>query len=136
MKDGSVTLPLGTVDIQPGTRLRFFVRESDFAKKEVQALWMGYKKRELTLAMQDNANNEKLVPSACVLMSTLDRGSKFFGGKGGFESNTVGEYIPNIPCIAGYFSNGVIGRLDDLNDNEIEHVYGSASSYTLLGSSK
>jgi len=46
MKDGSVTLPLGSVNVQPGTRMRFFVRESDYAKREVEALWMGYKKQD------------------------------------------------------------------------------------------
>ena len=45
MKDGSVTLPLGSVDLKVGQRVRFFVREGDFAKREVNALWTGYKKR-------------------------------------------------------------------------------------------
>ena len=34
MKDGSVTFPLGSVDVREGARCRFFVRDGDFAKKE------------------------------------------------------------------------------------------------------
>ena len=41
MKDGSVTLPLGSaVNVKPGARLRFFVRDRGFAKREIEALWI------------------------------------------------------------------------------------------------
>ena len=137
MKDGSVTLPLGSVDVKPGTRMRFFVRESDFAKQEVEALWMGYKKQALTNSFDSAAGEKTFSPSACILLPTLDRGSKFFGGKPGYESGTVVEFLPSIPCVTGYFSNGVLGRLDDsdVGGNDIS-VFGSSSSYVLIGSSK
>ena len=35
MKDGSVTFPLGTVNVNVGDRCRFFVRDGEFAKREV-----------------------------------------------------------------------------------------------------
>ena len=35
MKDGSVTFPLGSVNVKVGARCRFFVRDGEFAKKEV-----------------------------------------------------------------------------------------------------
>jgi hypothetical protein len=34
MKDGSVTLPLGSVNVELGTRMRFFVRDGSFGRKE------------------------------------------------------------------------------------------------------
>ena len=137
MKDGSVTLPLGSVDVQPGARMRFFVRESNFAKKEVEALWMGYKKQALTKRFESDDGEKSFTPSACILLPTLDRGNKFFGGKPGYESGAVVEYLPSIPCVTGYFSNGVLGRFDDSSaiENDMS-VFGSSSSYILLGSSK
>lgn len=137
MKDGSITLPLESVDVQPGTRMRFFVRESDFAKKEVEALWMGYKKKALTNRFETEDGEKNFNPSGCILLPTLDRGSKFFGGKPGYESGAVAEFLPSIPCVSGYFSNGVLGRLSDSDaaGDDIS-VFGSSSSYVLLGSSK
>ena len=38
MKDGSVTFPLGSVNVSVGARCRFFVRDGDFARKEVSLL--------------------------------------------------------------------------------------------------
>jgi small ligand-binding sensory domain FIST len=35
MKDGSVTFPLGSVNVKVGARCRFFVRDGEFARKEV-----------------------------------------------------------------------------------------------------
>ena len=138
MKNGSVTLPLGSVNVQPGMRMRFFVRESDFARREVQALWMGYKKRSLTQSFEnDDGSEQTFTPSACIFLPTLDRGSKFFGGKPGYESGTIAEFLPSLPCVTGFFSNGVIGRLDDSDAGSCEaSVQGSASSYVLIGSSK
>jgi hypothetical protein len=65
MKDGSVTLPLGSVNVQPGTRMRFFVRESDYAKREVEALWMAYKKRALSQSFEADTPAKTFNPSTC-----------------------------------------------------------------------
>lgn len=130
MKEGSVTLPLGIADIEPGTRMRFYVRESAFAKKEVEALWTGYKRRALI---------PSFTPTGCFLFPTLDRGSKFFLGKAGFESGAASQYLPTVPCITGFFCNGVIGAMrtdPESGVKESASVHGSASGYTLFGSSK
>ncbi|KAL3918031.1 MAG: hypothetical protein SGILL_004436 [Bacillariaceae sp.] len=135
MKDGSVTLSLGSVNIQQGTRMRFFVREADFARKEVEAIWMGYEKKALSATLKGEDN--PFVPSGCLLFPTLDRGNKFFLGKPGFESSAVSQFLPTAPCIAGFFSNGVIGALDtddDLAGSEPATLNGSASGYVLIGS--
>lgn len=134
MKDGSVTMPLGSVDITPGTRLRFYVRESDFAKKEIDALWTGYKKRTLSKQFEDgNDEQPSFTPAACLLIPTLDRGNKFFLGKPGYESNAVARMLPGISCIFGFFSNGIIGKMD-VSENAKTGVQGSSSGYFLLGS--
>lgn len=133
MKDGSVTLPLGSVNIQPGTRLRFFVRESNFAKKEVEALWTGYKKRVLSEQFESEDASVQFAAAACLVVPTLDRGSKFFNGKSGYESSAVAHALPGIPCVAGFYANGVIGKMD-VTDNASTGVQGSASGYFLLGS--
>ena len=132
MKDGSVTFPLGAVNVSPGTRMRFFVRESGFGKREVEALVTGYKKKvlESTVAGTRNPFNA----AGCLLVPTLDRGSKFFGGKPGFESSTVTGLVPSLPSVWGFFSNGALGRLDDGDAGLGAMVHGSASSYVLLGS--
>lgn len=83
MKDGSVTFPLGSVDVEVGARCRFFVRDGEFAKKEVEALWTGYKKKELERTLL--GGEEVNPPTGCFVYPTLDRGSKLFG-KTGFES--------------------------------------------------
>ena len=135
MKDGSVTLSLGSVDIEQGTRIRFYVRESAFAKKEVEALWTGYKKRN---AKQDGGSSPKFQPTGCFVFPTLDRGSKFFSGKNGFESSAVSDFLPTLPCISGFFGNGVIGSM--VTDAAVSTVRepvsmnGSASGYFLIGS--
>ena len=41
MKDGSVTLPLGSVDVEEGTRIRFYVRDGEAAKDEIAAILKG-----------------------------------------------------------------------------------------------
>lgn len=132
MKDGSVTFPLGSVDITPGTRMRFFVRESGFAKREVEALWFGYKKRQL----DEQLGKEKKTmaqPTCCFIVPTLDRGSKFFLGKAGFESSVATRMIPSVPSVSGFFANGVIGQVDVGSDSPVG-VQGSASGYFLLSS--
>mmetsp|Transcript_45248 Transcript_45248/g.109517 ORF Transcript_45248/g.109517 Transcript_45248/m.109517 type:complete len:985 (+) Transcript_45248:203-3157(+) len=132
MKDGSVTLSLGSVDIKRGTRLRFFVRESDFAKKELAALWTGYKRRALGANL---AGKPAFNPTGCFLFPTLDRGSKFFMGNTGFESGAALDYLPTVPCLNGFFSNGVIGSLQpDSPQSDPASLYGSASGYVLFGS--
>jgi len=132
MRDGSVTLPLGSVDVEPGTRLRFFVRDGEFAKKEVEAIWTGYKKRELEKTFLENSDEQSTFkPSGCLLFPTLDRGQTMFGGKAGFESNAVSEFAPAVPSISGFFSNGVIAAVD--SESEVM-VHGSASCYALIGS--
>jgi small ligand-binding sensory domain FIST len=137
MKDGSVTLPLGSVNVQPGTRMRFFVRESDYAKREVEALWMAYKKRALSQSFEADTPAKTFNPSTCFLFPTLDRGNKFFGGKPGYESASITQFLPSLPCISGFFSNGVLGRLDDFDTGSFDvSVHGSASAYVLIGSSK
>jgi indole-3-glycerol phosphate synthase len=128
MKDGSVTLPRAQVTI--GSRMRFFVRESDFAKKEVQALWTGYKKQVLEGTL---TGTPAFIPSACIIMSTMDRGNKFFGGKAGFESNAAATFVPTVPCISGFFTNGVVGPLDDTGSND-NQIHGSAAAFVLFGS--
>ena len=140
MKDGSVTLSLGSVDIEQKTRMRFFVRESDFAKKEVEALWTGYKKRNLenTTSKQNGDNTPKFQPSGCFVFPTLDRGSKFFSGKNGFESSTISDFLPSVPCLSGFFGNGVIGSMTTDPGTSAVHdpasMNGSASGYFLIGS--
>lgn len=137
MKDGSVTLPLGSVNIERGARLRFFVRDGTFAKKEVQALWTGYKKRELTQSLfgGDSENSDNLfVPSGCLFFPTLDRGTKLFGGKPGFESGAVTECLPALPSVGGCFTNGVIAKLEE-TDSQVM-VHGSASCSVLIGPKK
>ena len=85
MKDGSVTFPLGSVDVKVGARCRFFVRDGEFARKEVDALWTGYKKVELERTVM--GGGEIGPASGCFVYPTLDRGSKLFG-KAGFESGS------------------------------------------------
>lgn len=130
MKDGSVTLPLGSVNVELGTRMRFYVRDGSFAKKEVEAIWTGYKKKELESTFAQDS--KPFQPSGCLMFPTLDRGKKFFGGKSGYESSAVVEYVPNLPSLGGFFCNGVIARLDDADKQVM--VHGSASCYVLVGS--
>lgn len=98
MKDGSVTFALGSVDITPGTRARFFVREAGFAKREVEALWLGYKKRLLDEQFGNKLDTNIMAPpTCCFIVPTLDRGSKFFLGKNGYESNAVTTMVSDYP---------------------------------------
>lgn len=101
LKDGSVTLPLDCVNIKVGQRVRFFVREGDFSKRELNSLWTGY---------IEAANREPV--SGCFIFPSLDRGTKIFGGKPGYESGVVSaHFLPNVSSISGFFSNGVIGPM-------------------------
>eukprot|EP00588_Corethron_pennatum_P002100 CAMPEP_0194282062 /NCGR_PEP_ID=MMETSP0169-20130528/22265_1 /TAXON_ID=218684 /ORGANISM="Corethron pennatum, Strain L29A3" /LENGTH=392 /DNA_ID=CAMNT_0039027281 /DNA_START=16 /DNA_END=1190 /DNA_ORIENTATION=+ len=136
MKDGSVTLPLGSVDFQPGMRLRFFVRDGESAKEELHALWSGYKKQALEETFATGATT--FDPTACMLLPTLDRGNKLFGGRSGYESKAVASYLPDVPSIFGFFSNGAVGTLDGTfrNPDSVQKtiLHGSASCYALFGS--
>ncbi len=139
MKDGSVTLPLGSVNVEKGARFRFFVREGDFARKELDALWTGYKKSSLTNMFQGGETPSPA--TACMMFSTMDRGTSLFGGKPGVESNKVSEFMPTVPSILGLKANGVIGALDEVTKVEGSRkvdslVHGSAASYAIFSSSE
>jgi len=148
MKDGSVTFPLGSVDIDIGARCRFFVRDGDFAKKEAKALWMGYKKKELegslfgsTLGDDDDEESSSSLnpPTGCFVLPTLDRGVKLYGGKPGYESGLVSEFLPNVPSISGFFANGVLGKLDgtiagNVGVSNENMLHGSSSQYVVFRS--
>ena len=148
MKDGSVTFPLGSVDVQVGSRCRFFVRDGDFAKREAEALWTGFKRRELEGSLfgndgskGDGSKPEAGRPTGCIVLPTLDRGAKLFGGKTGFESGLVSEYLPDVPSISGFFSNGVVGNLDgtvaaglNLPGSNEATLWGSSSQYVVFRS--
>ena len=142
MKDGSVTFPLGSVDVEIGARCRFFVRDGEFAKKEAKALWMGYKKRELegTLFGGVESNDGSLnPPTGCFVLPTLDRGAKLFGGKQGYESGLASEYLPSVPSISGFFANGVLGKLDgtlagNVGASNENMLHGSSSQYVVFRS--
>ena len=141
MKDGSVTFPLGSVNVSVGARCRFFVRDGDFAKTEVKALWTGYKKKELEGTLLGGKEETKNPPTGCLVLPTLDRGAKLFGGKEGYESSMASEFLPGVPAISGFFANGVLGKLDgtvagsavggSANDNML---HGSSSQYVIFRS--
>ena len=133
MKDGSVHLPLGSVQVSPGTRMRFFVREPDFAAREIDAIWTGYKQRQLNEQFSDDQT--PFTPAGCFLVPTLDRGNKFFVGKPNFETRTAADYLPTVPSISGFYANGIINRMDGTMEKGTRAgVQGSASGYFLLGS--
>ena len=145
MKDGSVTFPLGSVDIDIGARCRFFVRDGEFAKKEAKALWMGYKKRELERSLfggmesDDGESSSLNPPTGCLVLPTLDRGVKLYGGKPGYESGLVSEFLPNVPSISGFFANGVLGKLDgtiagNVGVSNENMLHGSSSQYVVFRS--
>ncbi|EJK47995.1 hypothetical protein THAOC_33249, partial [Thalassiosira oceanica] len=138
MKDGSVTFPLGSVDVRVGSRCRFFVRDGDFARREVEALWTGFKRQELEGTLFGNGSGGDGPgagrPTGCIVLPTLDRGAKLFGGKAGFESGLVSEYLPDVPSVSGFFSNGVVGNLDGTVSAGNANLPGSNEN-TLWGSS-
>lgn len=122
--------------IRPGQRVRFYVRNPIFAKKEVEALWQGYKKR--TMEEQQQRTRSTFTPTGCLLFPTIDRGEKCFFGKGGFESRTALTQLPTLPCVYGFFSNGIIGSLDPDShlDDEARLSVALGTAYVLIGSSK
>jgi hypothetical protein len=75
----------------------------DFAKKEVEALWVGYKKKVLDRQFSASEDTPAFQPAAVFVVPTLDRGSKFFQGKSGYETSVVTSMIPGLPCISALF---------------------------------
>ena len=85
-------------------------------------------------------------PTACFVLPTLDRGAKLFGGKPGYESMTAANFLPGITSISGFFTNGVLGKLDgtvaevsssssaggSIDDND--RLHGSSSQYVVFRS--
>lgn len=143
MKAGSVTLSLGSVSVEPGTQMRFFVREAEYAKREIEALWTGFKARNILDSQRNTSADEKskasFQPTCCLIFPTLDRGNKFFRGKSGFESTAVSRFLPGLSSISGFFCNGVIGSLNTAEEkrigmNDDVNLIGSATSYVLIGS--
>jgi small ligand-binding sensory domain FIST len=146
MKDGSVHLPLNSVNVVPGTRLRFFVRDSNFAMREIEALWSGYKQRQLSEQFNAQFDPQKetkktasFTPGLCLILPTMDRGSKFFQGKANFETTTASRYLQTTTspqcCIAGFYTIGVIGKMDGTSEATAKTgMQGSASGYFLFGS--
>jgi small ligand-binding sensory domain FIST len=93
--------------------------------------------RALSQSFEADTPAKTFNPLTCFLFPTLDRGNKFFGGKPGYESASITQFLPSLPCISGFFSNGVLGRLDDFDTGSFDvSVHGSASAYVLIGSSK
>jgi hypothetical protein len=79
-------------------------------------------------------------PTACLVLPTLDRGAKLFGGKAGYESNMASRYLPSTSSIFGFFACGVLGDLGTVatgtggggvNDNML---HGSSSQYVVFRS--
>jgi len=141
MKDGSITMPLESVKVENGGRMRFFVREGEWCKKEIKAIWSGYN------TLQENGSQPPFTPSACFMLSTMDRGSKLLGsGKGsvskdrGYEGNEILKSLPSVNSISGFYGNGVLAGLDgSFNDANIDDdvmLHGSGSCYAIIGSSE
>ncbi|GMH50925.1 hypothetical protein TL16_g00904 [Triparma laevis f. inornata] len=131
MRDGSVTMPKGSVDITPGMRLRFFVRDSEGAKDELAALWTGYKKIALEEAFEGKT---MFKPAACLTLPTMDRGQKLFGDRGnsqGLESGIVTEYLGSTVSNSGFFNNGVFASL--YPGASQTSVFGSAGLHVVIG---
>ena len=78
-------------------------------------------------------------PTGAIVFPTLDRGTRLFGGKAGFESSKVSDAVPALQSISGFFCNGVIGKLNGIfqnQDSKVENtmVHGNASGYAMIGS--
>ena len=106
---------------------------------QVEALWTGYKKKELEGTLMGGADALG-PPTACLVLPTLDRGAKLFGGKAGYESTMASRYLPSTSSIFGFFANGVLGDLGigsgggdggGVNNNML---HGSSSQYVVFRS--
>ena len=104
----------------------------------MEVLWTGYKKKEFKGKLL--GGEDMSPPTACLVLPTLDRGAKLFGGHTGYESGMVSDYMSGIPSIPGFFANGVLGKLDgtiagttggSANDNML---HGSSSQYVVFRS--
>ena len=105
MKDGSVTMPLGALDVQPGSRIKFFVRDGEVSKKEIKSILKGYSMKVLEEAFITDGR-KTFYPTGCLMFPTLDRGTRVFGGRPGYESQQVSEAIPALQSLSGLFCNG------------------------------
>ena len=61
-----------------------------------------------------------------------------FGGKAGYESGIASKYLPSTTSIFGFFTNGVLGRLDDgsstMDGANENMLHGSSSQYVVFRS--
>lgn len=116
MKDGSVTFQLGSVDIERGRRMRFFVREPEWCKNEISAILTGYYRKKLSDGFNSDEDSTESTPSGCFMLSTMDRGNKFFGSAGtnkssqgnsvAYEGDTLKSYLTGINSVCGFYGNG------------------------------
>jgi hypothetical protein len=105
--------------------------------RQVEALWTGYKKRELEGTMMGGDGGALGPPTACLVLPTLDRGAKLFGGKSGYESGMASRYLPSTPSVFGFFANGVLGKLGGsvAGDGDGDSMlHGSSSQYVVFRS--
>lgn len=140
LKDGSITLPLESVDVEVGTRVKFYVRDGVAAKEEVKAMLKGYQVQLMGEHFVTDGR-KSFSPTGCMILPTMDRGVKLFGGKPGFESNELSKAAPSASSVSGLFCNGVIGTLNGCfrsknAPSEKTSVHGSGSGYALFSSSK
>ena len=112
---------------------------NDHALK-VDALWTGYKKKELEETLMGGVDGGNASPpTACFVLPTLDRGTKLFGGKAGYESGTAANFLPGITSFSGFFTNGVLGKLDGTStasssDDDNDMLLGSSSQFVVFRS--
>ena len=138
MRDGSVTLPKGSVSVEQGMSFRFFVRDEQGAKDELEALWTGYKKSSLEEAFSADAGDDgegTFKPAAVLVFPTMDRGKKLFGED---ECETLsvtrslGDTVPKF----GFFGNSVFCAIDERLEDGREgqtQLFGSAGMHVVLG---
>eukprot|EP00934_Nitzschia_sp_Nitz4_P008028 Nitzschia sp. Nitz4//scaffold230_size58257//32794//35800//NITZ4_006484-RA/size58257-augustus-gene-0.11-mRNA-1//-1//CDS//3329543259//8018//frame0 len=128
---GTITLPFGSVNVKPGQRMQFFVRDEVYARKEVEAVWQGYHQRR-------NQHFPTWTPSACLVFPCESRGNNFFFGESNWESGIARRYLPDTPSISGFFVNSVTGSLEPdrvgLDGVDAPRVFKSSTAFVLVGS--